>query len=80
VLPRLLAAKKATPTSLHTLSYSITRLRGADESKITLKPLRNSGSGVLGKDPGSAAILTRGFISLRVAALAAATLHTATAV
>ncbi len=76
VEPRLLAVKKATPSCLQAASYWSSVLKGAEVIRTTSKPLRNSGSGMGGRDPGSAAIFTKGFISRRVAALASATLCT----
>lgn len=72
---RLLAVKKATPNCLQAASYWRSTLVGAELRRTTSKPLRNLGSGMGGKEPGSAAIFTSGFISHRVAALASATLH-----
>lgn len=63
VEPRLLAVKKATPSSLQAASYCRSVLNGAEVISTTSKPLRNSGSGIAGKPPGKAAMFTKGFIS-----------------
>ena len=74
-VPLLQAVKKATLISVHALSYASCMLRGACGRRITSKLRRRSVSGSSEMPPGRASILTKGFISLRVAALASATLH-----
>ena len=62
-------------TSVQALSYKSCMLRGACGSRTTSKPERKPVSGCSATPPGSASILTKGFISRRVAALASATLQ-----
>lgn len=61
--------------SVHALSYASCMLKGACGRRITSKLLKKSVSGSSEMPPGRASIVTKGFISLKVAALASATLQ-----